>query len=82
MGAVDSDRELIQQALQACQGAIEERGELTGSLVTRWVVVCERIDGAGEQWLSRLSSRNMAAWDRRGMLHEALDEATWAVDDG
>lgn len=79
--ATERDRERIAAALQAASGIIEDQPELTGSLVTRWVVVCERMDPDGRQWLSRFNSDGMTAWDRRGMLHEALDEATWIVDD-
>jgi hypothetical protein len=72
--STDTDAEL-----EALHSAIQANGDpsLPGALLSHWIIIAEWVDDEGEPWLSRRSSENMTTWLRRGMLHDALDEATW-----
>lgn len=74
MAEVDEarDRKLIQDALQLCLPS--DHPDLETNLVTGWVVICERIDGKGDKWLSIMSNENMSKWTQKGMLHMALHD--------
>lgn len=43
------------------------------SIVTKWVMVAETVDGNGDIGLWTCASKGLAVWDEKGMLHHAVD---------
>ncbi len=55
---------------------VDEENEKIESMLTKFVVVCEWIDGQGNRYLTKRSSDGtgeaIPGWDVKGLLHEGL----------
>lgn len=70
-------RPTLHEAIQA--SAHENDDEITGALLTGWVVVAEFTDTDGLRWLSKITSEGSTTWQTQGFLHNALYDE-WASD--
>lgn len=56
--------------------ALESNSEVPEAVLTQWVVVAEWLDIESNRWLTRIDGsadlRSLSAWQREGLLHNAL----------
>jgi hypothetical protein len=67
----NEEQAALQDDMQtALQGVIAKR-EI--SLVTKWVVLIEIVDGNGDRALWTAASKDIMSWETKGLLQHALD---------
>jgi hypothetical protein len=49
-------------------------GQNEGSIVSRWIVLAETVDQAGDRGVWQLSSARSTPWDTLGLLEYAVSE--------
>lgn len=70
------DQDAIHAALQEnAKPRKDERVE--GALLVGWVVVAAWVAPDGESWTTRIASPDLPAFQRSGLLHQALFDADW-----
>lgn len=85
--ADDYNPSLLDAVTEALQDVVhdDKSGGAQGGVVTRWIGVIEVMQIDGSKWLLRLdrdaAGKRLVSWDRRGLLHEALDDKAWGDDD-
>lgn len=68
--ATSSEREKVHDAIAGLAPELVE--EITGPMLTEWVLLTAWVDAEGEAYTARMDAPQMREHHRLGLLHEAL----------